>query len=313
MLSLARYAPWPGHAPHRVSTFKLKQTTVILGFALQPLGNGGALSPGDSSGGQEGCPELALAPDGQPFDPFDPGAVVGGVTAVFKRFFRPYCEMQVLFDDTHGALAYRAYEQANFTAAGLPWATLLSLAGLLLRSPPADAAALRSMLRSDGRAGEGELDAAMFQIEIASAMPASRVLGGGEAVALALLQGDAAVVAHYRLGVGVNNAFLSLPEVGDLVQGMRLSPRRVDWAALLRTRDARADHRVAALVEAQVAAIFFETRCPGVVLFGERLYQREAPASMNFQPIPPGDVAKLPCVLEASLLRSQSETDGPIK
>eukprot|EP01043_Picozoa_sp_COSAG02_P048430 COSAG02_NODE_4756_length_5022_cov_1.825107_4_plen_112_part_00 len=40
---------------------------------------------------------------GKPLDPFDPGAFVVGVTSAFKRFFPPYCELQVLFTAEAGA------------------------------------------------------------------------------------------------------------------------------------------------------------------------------------------------------------------
>ena len=36
-------------------------------------------------------------------DPFDPAAYVHGVTSAFKRFFPPYCELQVLFTAEAGA------------------------------------------------------------------------------------------------------------------------------------------------------------------------------------------------------------------
>lgn len=37
-------------------------------------------------------------------------------------------------------------------------------------------------------------------------------------ISIVTLSGDASVTAHYRLGVGINNAFLAIPEIGDLVR-----------------------------------------------------------------------------------------------
>ena len=59
---------------------------------------------------------------------------------------------------------------------------------------------------------------ALFQIAIRQAEPGSKLLPGTGAIVT--LVGDAMVSAHYRLGVGVNNAFVALPEVSTLVDAM---------------------------------------------------------------------------------------------
>ena len=77
------------------------------------------------------------------------------------------------------------------------------------------------------------------------------------------LAGDASVSAHYRLGVGVNNAFASLPEIAALVTGLRQAR---PLAELVAERRVAAEARVRGLVERQLAAIFFEAHCPCVEL-----------------------------------------------
>ena len=76
---------------------------------------------------------MAKHADGEPWDPFDPGAFVPGVTSAFKRFFPPYCELQVLFDAQSGRrVSAEAAAAEGAPGEGLPWGTLLQLTNLLL-------------------------------------------------------------------------------------------------------------------------------------------------------------------------------------
>eukprot|EP01047_Picozoa_sp_COSAG01_P038034 COSAG01_NODE_3061_length_6652_cov_18.411567_5_plen_204_part_00 len=153
----------------------LNQTTMILGFA--PVVTQSASGAGSSLK----CPELALAPDGNPYDPFDPGAIVKGVTAVFKRLFFPYCEMQILFDQS-GQTHFDAYVNSGRNPDSLPWSTVLALTNLLLAEKSDDVASLRARIRprpelEPTRETAGEVpDAALFQIVIGRASPSSFVL-----------------------------------------------------------------------------------------------------------------------------------------
>ena len=52
---------------------------------------------------------------GNSLSPFAPSWAIDGVTSVFKRFFEPYCEMQILFDDGFGKKAFDAFEHAEQT------------------------------------------------------------------------------------------------------------------------------------------------------------------------------------------------------
>jgi hypothetical protein len=49
-------------------------------------------------------------------------------------------------------------------------------------------------------------------------------------LAIVTLSGDSSVTAHYRLGVGINNAFLALPELGNLIRSLhRIGASNLTW------------------------------------------------------------------------------------
>lgn len=171
-----------------------------------------------------------------------------GVTAVFKRFFGGrYCELQVLFDAEAGRQLYAAYAASGFDPdQGLPWELLRRVANLLLLRPTGaeegggveetsavpqlakpvfeDVVALRAALRDDGSGGAA--GAGLFEIEINLANWTAAELPAGTPATLArppqlgpvvVLAGDAAVTAHYRLGVGVNHAYSSLADFSRML------------------------------------------------------------------------------------------------
>ena len=130
-----------------------------------------------------------------------------GVTSAFKRFFPPYCELQVLFEAAIGAKFFDAKEKlattkgasssvveaeeenrgrssdaSNEAPAAAVWETMRQLADLLLERDVADVSALRSMLRRrphgsrENYGGGGGEDAALLQIAIRRAHPGTVVL-----------------------------------------------------------------------------------------------------------------------------------------
>lgn len=300
---------------------------------------------------------MAKHADGEPWDPFDPGAFVPGVTSAFKRFFPPYCELQVLFDAAAGGPLYTTYIEAaaeqheyeeagrfgaegsaatagaerpvGWQAAAVPWRLMRELVALLVIEHVPDVPALKRMLR---RTVAGEFDLALFRIAIHQAVPATTLLPApevgldGRAVGAAglpvALVGDAAVTAHYRLGIGVNNAFKDAAEVGllvgrvaqafragDTVSGSQRSARLAKTAAVaaaleaaVQLREVAAAARAGAMVGRQLAAIFFESRCDAVV-FGvaaEQPYEvwlrdRVSPSGGHRQ-LGPVELRRLPCL-----------------
>jgi hypothetical protein len=214
-----------------------------------------------------------------------PFAVMGrvpGVTAVFKRLFEPYCEVQALF--ARGALpgpasaapANATGESSSHEAPGdVPWASLLEIAQAVLADPPASLSALRAALREDAPPQK-------LEIEIFRADRAAVALPGG---GVAVIQGDALVTAHYRLGIGVNEAFRSTARVARLVDALSKAPEGPGRAAsgeagrLLALAHRRAAApAVDAMVEKQLQTMFYEARCRAVVFAGQVYLPSEDPA-----------------------------------
>lgn len=138
------------------------------------------------------------------------------------------------------------------------------------------------------------------------------VLQDAVGAAAVLLQGDAAMTAHYRLGVGVNNAFASMMELRSLLtdltklssslnhhganQPAQATNRRQTFSRLVARRETTAASRVTRVVKRQVAAVFFETQCPGVVVFGTGVYLRKQERSLEFEQLSAEQITTLGCV-----------------
>ena len=89
------------------------------------------------------------------------------------------------------------------------------------------------------------------------------------------------MTAHYRLGVGVNNAFRSLPELRPLLLtaldawGPAVTPaarrRGLELAVTRKQRAAAA--RIDEMVQFQLAAMYHEAHCD-LIVFGSQFYRR---------------------------------------
>lgn len=139
----------------------LRQATLVAKLAPLPSGD---------------CPALKRDTSGAAVDPFYPSFVIDGVTSVFKRFFSPYCEIQVLFSHVAAQrIRDRAAERAASSGAtradgtgervtsdsdAFPWETLLAVARLVLDEPPAGLEQLRTMLLTTPDNGQPDVRAA---------------------------------------------------------------------------------------------------------------------------------------------------------
>jgi len=271
----------------------LSQVTLILAFELDA--------------GRR-CPALRRDATGVPLPPHEPSFDEPGVSTVFKRFFEPYCELQLLFEETLGAELLAVYETEYPGGAprwswgpggapaaalerdrrALPLPLLRRVTATILAAPFASDDALLAALRRP--VPHGRADASLFRMAISAASAGGRVLsapapyGRLSTYAIALLRGDALASAHYRLGLGVNEAFKALPALADLLRvlgGMggpdalrgSLMVAKTVFGATEAAVKAGADR----MVNRQLFAIYFEAVC-GFLVFGgddaQQVYRR---------------------------------------
>ena len=307
----------------------ISQVTLIIAFALdanercpQPMRE----EPTSAGGQQQG---YALAPHEISFDEV-------GVSAVFKRLYEPYCELQILFERPLGETLLTTFEEhsakSKLAARRRGGSSASSTGGITSGSLPSDAEydalskalplalllrICRRVIASPTFADERELlaalrrpapndppDAALFRIRIAKADGAGRVLlpAAGEtrakkAAGLALLRGDALVSPHYRLGVGVNHAFDTLPHLSNLLQsawgrGGRAALRN-DPFKLLEEWEGGSGTDAEALANHQLSVIYLEERCK-LLVFGGRAFERDR-QSRTLRELGQEELSRLDC------------------
>ena len=282
----------------------LSQVTLILAFDLTGAGK---------------CPRLRTDPEGRDLSPFAPAFAIRGVTSVFKRFFEPYCEMQVLFNAAFGASVFARYASHGSAEDALPWAKLLEITNFLLDEPLASEDELRAKLRvrpggawrrasallDDGVGGRppAALDVAMFNITISRAAEVARFVGDSAVLFL----GDALVTAHYRLGVGVNRAFALLPALGRLVASWQKG-RRIQMEAFDAWNLSATAH-VDWMVNRQVGAMFFEAHC-NCAVYQDEVFLVER-RSQTLEEVSASQLSQLPCLRLGSRLGQSKPTISP--
>ena len=113
--------------------------------------------------------------------------------------------------------------------------------------------------------------------------------GGEKSAGIVAFVGDASVTAHFRLGVGINNAFSSLVEIEEMVKGLRdlakkngepasedadVIKKDDEWMkkmqGIVERREAAARARIDQMVQFQVSTMFFESYCDYGVLFDQK-------------------------------------------
>ena len=186
-----------------IRAINASQVTLLLEIA--PDGNGD-------------CPAVKRMEDGSPVEPSYPGFFLGGVAAVFKRFYRGYCHMQVLFDHDGGESIMKEHAidggesimKEHAIDGAYPFELILKILGLVLVKPPTSLDALKtSILGTDLRR------LAMMSVEVDTIL-----LKRGPVVSLT---GDSASSAYYRLGVGMHNLASAIVELKSLLIGIKNS------------------------------------------------------------------------------------------
>lgn len=110
-------------------------------------------------------------------------------------------------------------------------------------------------------------------------------------VALGVLRGDALVNAHYRMGIGVNNAFRTLPRFATLIRSSmknlgRNQPTKISAAVeLLKPWRQAMEGTAQDMVQSQLAIIYFESLCGFLVFADGRVYRRHGDRSLSEMPL----------------------------
>lgn len=280
----------------RVDVENLSQTTVIVNFKANT-------SDGD-------CPRLKKTPQGHLLDPRYPSFVVKGVTSVWKRFYIGHCQLQILFLEQKGQQIVQAYQQhkphrekrdlfwreskvhtsdtqvepEEWQQQGIPWETLKEVANVLMEQPYTSVAQLQSAI---GRKSTSPalFDIDVFEVQIRKANTNTMLVKPQHfvhhqadewRVFVVSLAGDTSVTAHYRLGVGVNNAFLGLRELGQLIQSLNsigtshmtaTSVHRNIIEEAVACKEVQAQQRMTSLVQFELSTMLYESYCEYSIFF----------------------------------------------
>jgi hypothetical protein len=237
----------------------------------------------DTSGKWE-CPAVQLDPEiNQPIDPWTPTFDIPGVSSIFKRFYFNHCHLQVLFNTTKGddimkhyqekrnsivlddmsvSFAVEQQQKYNLTKLELdayPLTILLDITKKILRYPPKNTDQLLQIIQ---RKSDGHLDLTLWNVVLNKAKQNYQIVHNNSETGLpnqiVLLRGDAVSTAHFRLGVGVNNAFMSY---GELLTGYLLKTESLEQLLL------QQENRWSKLIRYMASTMFWESYCDHVVFF----------------------------------------------
>lgn len=127
----------------------------------------------------------------------------------------------------------------------------------------------------DASVTTAQYDISLFPIIVRKADVTALAAHPSTSNALVVLIGDAAVSAHYRLGVGINAAFESAWTFGKLVgdlQHLKARTHQLDAApmeALRRSYEDEVQARLERMVQFQVSTMALETVCDMAVFFDQ--------------------------------------------
>jgi hypothetical protein len=197
-------------------------------------------------------------------------------------------------------------EEDETSARALPLPLLRRVLNRVLATNYAtDADVLRALRRQPAASAAAPQppDAALFKIVIHKADVPGRMLrsstAAGGASALALLRGDAVVNAHYRLGIGINQAFGTLGTLDGLLRAIwshggrsALLDQKVA-GALLRGWNEPMEAAAADMVQSQLTIMHLEADC-GLLVLDWQAYRRQR-ANGTLTEVPIDELARLDC------------------
>ena len=263
-------------AATQTNTHVLSQTSLILGFQLNP------------TTGQ--CPPFNASITA--YDPSLINADDSRITAIFKRLYAPFCEVQVLFANKAFATPLALGRTYVDHPTGIPWELVRVGVNTFFTNKYKTVAQLKKGLINyyyKDKTNKGyhpkrdvKKHAVLFRMGIlkterAAYAHTTTTTGAGGIV---VFRGDALVSAHYRLGIGINQAIQSSDlEVTALIkQYMFLRQRfgkdegavlvedrrRINFELVERAR-VRARSRMEWMVQVQLFTLMFESYCNVVV------------------------------------------------
>eukprot|EP01114_Cavostelium_apophysatum_P024321 TRINITY_DN9480_c0_g1_i1.p1 TRINITY_DN9480_c0_g1~~TRINITY_DN9480_c0_g1_i1.p1 ORF type:complete len:291 (-),score=59.58 TRINITY_DN9480_c0_g1_i1:6-878(-) len=237
----------------------------------------------------------------------EPIFYVEGITSVFKRFFSEYCQLQILFTRNTGDEIVQKYQAASSNSKSLrpvfwsdgamrtpekenvafapwqqdaiPWAKLKEIVNVILEKEYDTVESLQEDIQRKRTKAE-IFDFDIFDVKIYKADTNTKILtptNGLSRIAVATLSGDASVTAHYRLGVGINNAFRGLPELGHMIRELgRLGPDSLAAGPtkvaqdVVEAKEKAAKERADSMVQFELTTMYLEAYCSFVVFYDLR-------------------------------------------
>lgn len=287
------------HKQKRIQVPHLHQVAWIINFEPQ---NGS-------------CPKIKIDKDtGRPIDPWYPGFVIPGITSVFKRFYHGHCHLQVVLDQELGDSLFKQYQHAatmkyvkqqSFADAAdtlysypihstgaeeleweqfaYPWDMLLSLCNLLFHQPFANVQQLKQHLVKR-KTNDRYFDMVFLNVSLYQADP--YVVAHDQSVLFFV--GDALLTSHFRLGIGVNSAFLSYGEWIQFLQALEhddFAQQTTKYKQALQNKIDATKSRLGKMIQYQATTMFYEAYCNNTYLvfagnpyqdrYGQELFTRD--------------------------------------
>lgn len=153
--------------------------------------------------GENQCPDII---EGEwKRHPAYPSFHVEGISNVFKRFYYGHCHMQLLTSVEEGERWLVSEERVK--------EKIIAIRNLLFKE---DKEGMEGIVCEErGETGCNQYDIHVFKVALYQSHPYSGKVGNVPYI----IVGDAAMNAHYRLGVGINSAFRMVDEMVSLVKG----------------------------------------------------------------------------------------------
>lgn len=260
----------------------IHQTTMLVNF-----------KPGED----EECPHLKYESKEHLINSLYPGLVFDGITSVWKRFYLGNCQLQILFNQEFGNRIVAKYQQAKSKSAlmdykwqdtAIPWNKLKQITDLLFIHSFSNISSLKEKILRK-KSNFNLYDIEIFDVRIRKAEPNTKILNyfpqlnQDHQIGIVTLSGDASISAHFRLGIGINNAFRSLTQFSWLIENLNklgedhffISPSSLSWKEenylkihnITQTKDYLAQEGNSHMIAYQLSTIFYESYCDFTVSF----------------------------------------------